>query len=162
MRLESRGKIALADVAIRAVPQGKGATVACTMEVEAHEDRRDLSLRFGISDREQVLTVDAHAEQTTRHEVSLALDHADPWSPESPALHEVVVTLEQGGRVLDRVRERFGIRSIAARGRQLLLNGQPLLVRGVNRYDEYGRFGPNPPRELVEEELRLMKRPAST
>ena len=68
------------------------------------------------------------------------------------------MTLEQGGRVLDRVRERFGIRSIAARGRQLVLNGRPLLVRGVNRYDEYGRFGPNPPRELVEEELRLMKR----
>ena len=38
-----------------------------------------------------------------------------------------------------------------------MLNGRPLLVHGVNRYDEYGRFGPNPPRELVEEELRRMK-----
>ena len=68
------------------------------------------------------------------------------------------MTLEQGGRVIDRVAERFGVRSIEARGRQLLLNGRPLQVHGVNRYDEYGRFGPNPPWELVEEELRLMKR----
>ena len=28
----------------------------------------------------------------------------------------------------------------------------------MNRYDEYGRFGPNPPWSLVEDELRLMKR----
>ena len=43
--LESRGKIALANLAIRAVPHGVGATVACNVEVEAHEDCRDLSLR---------------------------------------------------------------------------------------------------------------------
>jgi len=158
VRLESRGKITVEDLAIRAVPQGNGATVACTFAVEAHKDLRDLSIRAGTSGREQVLTLDARAGQTSRHEVVLALDHADSWSPERPALQELEVTLEQGGRVLDRVRERFGIRSIAARGRQLLLNDRPLLVRGVNRYDEYGRFGPNPPRELVEEELRLMKR----
>jgi beta-glucuronidase len=60
--------------------------------------------------------------------------------------------------VIDRVTKRFGVRSIEARGRQLLLNGTPLRIRGVNRYDEYGRFGPNPPWALVEEELRLLKR----
>ena len=103
-------------------------------------------------------TLDAHAWNTSRHELALTLDHADPWLPESPNLQELEVTLEHGGRLLDRVQQRFGIRSIEARGRQLLLNGRPLPVRGVNRYDEYGKFGPNPPRELVDEELRLMKR----
>ena len=156
--LETRNRTAIANLAIRAVPQGPGASVASSVEVESHDDVRGLSLRVNASGREQVLTLDAHAGQTSRHEIALTLDHADPWSPESPTLHELDVTLEQGGQVLDRVHERFGIRSIAARGRQLLLNGRPLKVRGVNRYDEYGRFGPNPPRELVEEELRLMKR----
>ncbi len=158
VRIEARNQTAIANLAIRAVPRGEGATVACTVEVEAHENLRDLSLRVGTSGREQVLTFDARAGLTSRHEVALALDHADTWSPAAPAMHELDAILEQGGRVLDRVQERFGIRTIAARGRQLLLNGRPLLVRGVNRYDEYGRFGPNPPRELVEEELRLMKR----
>lgn len=98
------------------------------------------------------------AGRISRHEVTLTLDHAAPWSPESPNLHELDVTLEQGGRVLDRVHQQFGIRSIEARGRQLLLNGRPLRIHGVNRYDEYGRYGPNPPSGLVEEEIRLMKR----
>ena len=38
------------------------------------------------------------------------------------------------------------------------MNGRALKIRGVNRYDEYGRFGPNPPLALVEDELRLMKK----
>jgi beta-glucuronidase len=83
---------------------------------------------------------------------------ADLWSPESPKLYTLLATLERGVTVIDRVDTDFGVRTIEARGRQLRLNGKPLKVRGVNRYDEYGRFGPNPPWPLVEADLRLMKR----
>ena len=156
--IETRNPTAIASLAIRAIPQGDGGAVTSAVEVEAHEERRDLMLRLSVAGREQVRVFDVHAGQTSRHKANLTLDHAAPWSPESPNLHELDVTLEQGGRVLDRVQQQFGIRSIEARGRQLLLNGRPLRIQGVNRYDEYGRFGPNPRRGLVEKEIRLMKR----
>ena len=70
----------------------------------------------------------------------------------------MVATLEREGAEIDRLVSEFGVRTIAARGRQLLLNGRALKIKGVNRYDEYGRFGPNPPLALVEDELRLMKK----
>ena len=41
-------------------------------------------------------------------------------------LQELTVTLERDGEVIDRVTQPFGVRSIEARGRQLLLNGRPL------------------------------------
>ena len=88
----------------------------------------------------------------------MTLARATPWSPESPVLYTLVATLERDGEEIDRLVSHFGVRTIAARGRQLLLNGRPLKIRGVNRYDEYGRFGPNPPQALVEDELRLMKK----
>ncbi len=156
--IESRNPTAIASLAIRAVPQGAGGAVTTAVEVEAHEERRDLMLRVSAAGREQVRVFDVLAGQRSRHEATLTLDHAAPWSPESPNLHVLDVTLEQGNRVLDRVQQQFGIRSIETRGRQLLLNGRPLRIQGVNRYDEYGRFGPNPPRGLVEEEIRLMQR----
>src|SRR5262249_50980430 len=43
------------------------------------------------------------------------------------------------------------------RGRDILLNGRRFVARGGNRYDEYGRFGPRPPRELLAADLRRMK-----
>jgi beta-glucuronidase len=90
--------------------------------------------------------------------VNLTLGNATPWSPDSPVLYTLVATLERGGLEIDRLVSRFGVRTIAAHGRQLLLNGRALNIKGVNRYDEYGRFGPNPPQSLVEDELRLMKK----
>jgi beta-galactosidase/beta-glucuronidase len=94
---------------------------------------------------------------TLQRELTWTLEKAVPWSPDSPALHTLVATLEQRGTVIDRTTQSFGVRTIATRGRQLLLNGKPLQIKGVNRYDEFGRFGPNPPRQLVEDELHLMK-----
>ena len=53
--------------------------------------------------------------------------------------------------------ERFGVRKLETHGREILINGERFRARGVNRYDEYGRYGPRPPRELLVRDLRLMK-----
>jgi beta-glucuronidase len=158
VRLETRSKTAISSLAIRAIPRQAGAAVTCIVEVEALEEAQNLLLRIRAAGREQTLIIETHRGETSRHELELVLELAKAWSPESPTVYGMTAVLEQGGRVIDEVKEQFGVRSIEARGRQLLLSGRPLKVRGVNRYDEYGRFGPNPPWELVEEELRLMKR----
>jgi beta-glucuronidase len=158
VRLETRGKIAIGDLAIRAVPQGEGAPVTCSVEVEARANARDIVLRIAADGQQQSVRFDAQTGKIAHQRLELSLKRAASWTPDSPTLHDLTATLEQDGRVIDRVTKPFGVRSIEARGRQLLLNGTPLRIRGVNRYDEYGRFGPNPPWALVEEELRLLKR----
>ena len=100
--LESRNPTAITNLAIRAVPRGTGAALTCSVEIEAHQDLRELLLRVRAAGREQAQTLNAHAGNTSRHELALTLDHADPWSPESPNLQELEVTLEHGGRLLDR------------------------------------------------------------
>jgi beta-glucuronidase len=158
--LETRGKVAIANVAVRAVPQGEGASLSCTIEIEAHENADDVKFRLGVAGEEsstRTVSIAARTGAAARHEISLPMQRAEVWSPESPKLYTLAATLERGGVVLDRMNTEFGVRTIEARGRQLLLNGKPLRVRGVNRYDEYGRLGPNPPGPLVEAELRLMK-----
>lgn len=48
------------------------------------------------------------------------------WSPDSPRLYDVV--FECGG---DTLRERIGFREVRVQGTQILLNGQPLYLKGV-------------------------------
>jgi beta-glucuronidase len=55
----------------------------------------------------------------------------DLWSPERPKLYDV--TVEAG---VDRVTDRIGFRSIEAKGRDLLLNGKPVFLRGVSIHAE--------------------------
>lgn len=71
------------------------------------------------------------------------------WSPESPTLYDV--DFEAGG---DRVRDRMGFRTIAVRGSDILLNGQPITLRGISIHEE--EIGPNPARRIDEAAARRL------
>jgi beta-glucuronidase len=53
------------------------------------------------------------------------------WSPEHPKLYKVL--LERGN---ERIEDEIGFRIIETRGKQLLLNGKPLFLRGVCSHEE--------------------------
>jgi beta-glucuronidase len=53
------------------------------------------------------------------------------WSPENPKLY--MVLLERGDEV---IHDEIGFRTIETRGRQLLLNGKPIFLRGVCSHEE--------------------------
>jgi beta-galactosidase len=63
------------------------------------------------------------------------------WHPGHPYLYTLRVTVEQGGMAVDQVETRIGIRSIQLSGGQLLINGQPYLLSGTNRHQEYPYIG---------------------
>ena len=53
------------------------------------------------------------------------------WSPENPKLYKVL--LERGDEL---IQDEIGFRTIETRGRQLLLNGKPIFLRGVCSHEE--------------------------
>lgn len=53
------------------------------------------------------------------------------WSPENPKLYQVVV--EAGN---DRLTDQIGFRAIETKGRQILLNGKPVFLKGISLHDE--------------------------
>ncbi len=159
--LETTAAIYVADLTINAVPQGSGASVACTVAVRNSEPaERDVVLRVGIPNDEaswRSIPLKLAAAATSIQNVSLSIENAKRWSPESPSLYTLAATIESGGKTIDSVSDRFGVRKIEVRGREILLNGERFRVKGVNRYDEYGKYGPNAPRDLIVDDLRTMK-----
>lgn len=71
------------------------------------------------------------------------------WSPESPTLYDVKVS--GGGDV---VRDRVGFRTIEVRGTDILLNGKPIFLRGIDIHAE--EFGDNPTRNITPEAARAL------
>jgi len=53
------------------------------------------------------------------------------WSPERPRLYAVEIA--SGG---DRVDDEIGFRTVEARGTEILLNGQPIFLRGISMHEE--------------------------
>ncbi len=60
----------------------------------------------------------------------LAISSPRLWTPETPNLYTVRVTLARNGKAFDELSVRFGLREITAEGRNLFLNGKPLYLSG--------------------------------
>ena len=92
--------------------------------------------------------------------VETTVEFAKPslWSDETPNLYTLVVTLlAPDGTATDITSVRFGFRSIAIRDRQLLINGKPVLIKGVNRHDFHERYGKTVPFETMMQDIMLLK-----
>jgi len=62
------------------------------------------------------------------------------WSPENPKRYCVTLSLDgtsdTGSRVSDLIADSIGFRTIETRGKQILLNGQPIFLRGICIHEE--------------------------
>lgn len=80
------------------------------------------------------------------------------WSAEAPNLYSVRIHLsDQQGEIMDAVCLKTGFRKIEIRNRQLLLNGIPLRIKGVNRHEHDPVRGRVITRASMIEDIRLMK-----
>jgi beta-galactosidase len=80
------------------------------------------------------------------------------WSAETPALYALTLTLQDAaGRTLESVGARVGFRSVEVRGGQLLVNGVPIYIKGVNRHEQDQVEGHVVSEETMLTDIRLMK-----
>ena len=58
------------------------------------------------------------------------------WSAEVPYLYTMYMTLsDASGSVIEVIPQKVGFRKVEIRDRQLLVNGQPILIKGVDRHE---------------------------
>lgn len=90
--------------------------------------------------------------------ISFTVPEVEKWTPETPVLYTVVFTLIDGaGNEIDFESCRIGFKKIEIVNGIVLLNGQRLIIRGVNRH-EHCLDGRTLTREHMIEEIRQMKR----
>lgn len=121
----------------------------------------DITLDWSVTDPHGNLVAEGSTAgvltESNAFEWRLQLEAPVLWSPHSPGLYRLDVTLRgSGGVVLDRCSRCFGVRQVAwayAR-RQLLLNGEPVpRLIGTNRHQEYPWLGDAIPRFITEMDL---------
>lgn len=83
---------------------------------------------------------------------SAALKNVSLWNAENPVLYDLVI---RTGREI--IRQKVGFREITVRDGVVLINGQKIKFRGVNRHDSDPRAGYAVTREMVLRDLTMMK-----
>jgi len=80
-----------------------------------------------------------------------------PWSAESPQLYTVVVSLIKDKKVVDVTSCRTGFRRVELGYRKLLVNGQRVMIKGVNRHEHDDVTGKTLTRESMIRDIVRMK-----
>lgn len=75
------------------------------------------------------------------------------WTAETPNLYQVLVATEE-----EYLPVTIGFRSIEINNNQIQVNGQTIFLNGVNRHDFTTTGGMTTTREVMEDDVRLMKR----
>jgi beta-galactosidase len=92
-------------------------------------------------------------------QASFELPGVDPWSAESPTRYRVTAELlAPDGRVVEAHAQLVGFRSVEVRDRQLLVNGEPIWIFGVNRHDHHPTRGKAVTVEDMRDDLLAMRR----
>jgi beta-galactosidase len=79
------------------------------------------------------------------------------WTAETPALYTLTATLKDGNRTLEVIPVKTGFRKIELKNAQVLVNGQAVLFKGVNRHEMDPDHGYVVSRERMIQDIRLMK-----
>lgn len=79
-------------------------------------------------------TIKANSDGKARARIQLP--EFTPWSPETPTLYEFQVSTNT-----DSIRDKLGLRTIETKGKDILLNGKKVFLRGISIHEEYPKDG---------------------
>ena len=102
----------------------------------------------------------ASAVQKSQAETSVIIDIENPlkWTAEYPHLYTLLMTYrDETGAVLEWIPQRVGFREISIEGGRYRLNGEPLLMRGVNRHEHDPDRGHVVDRASMLRDIQLLK-----
>lgn len=80
------------------------------------------------------------------------------WDAEHPNLYTLSVTVSKEGKEINRFSRRIGFREVKIAGNLLLVNGQPVKLRGACRHDIHPTLGRTTTAELDSLDALLFKR----
>ncbi|NNE94852.1 MAG: hypothetical protein HKN24_02375 [Acidimicrobiales bacterium] len=131
-----------------------GAEVVLSIQTDATDGR---TVTATLSDAGQrVLTMSGVVK---RGSVSMSGVVADPrlWTAETPDLYEITIVLNDGDSLLDHRNLTVGIRTVDVAEGMLLVNGNPITIRGVNRHEHDPDNGRHQSDADLRADLELLK-----
>ncbi len=145
--------------------QYRDATLTVDMNLKRYDENGPKGERM------QLELLDAGGKQVFSENMDVAFEGAEKafrfsrkvagpklWTAETPNLYTLLLHLQDGrGKTLEVIRQKVGFRELEIRGGQLLVNGQAVLFKGVNRHEHDPLTGHVISEESMIRDIELMK-----
>ncbi|MCI6117712.1 MAG: DUF4981 domain-containing protein [Prevotella sp.] len=88
---------------------------------------------------------------------TMEVKNVKPWSAETPYLYILDITLKSKGKDIETITKKVGFRKVEIKGGQMLVNGQPVLIKGADRHELDPDFGYVVSIERMIQDIKIMK-----
>ena len=146
-----------ADLRLTARVQNLGTQAAAKprLEISLYDDHYHI-VQSEVLASETIDLLQPRAESVLR--LKAQIDNPKKWSAEQPNLYTLVLSLKDNqGKVLEYESARVGFRKSEIKNGQLLVNGKPILIKGVNRHEHDPITAQYITEESMVRDIKLMK-----
>ncbi len=90
-------------------------------------------------------------------EYSVTPEEVKTWNAEQPNLYDLFLEIEENGRIVETHSKRVGFVKSEIKDQQFLVNGSPVLIKGINRHENNAENGRYITVEQIKRDLELIK-----
>jgi beta-galactosidase len=134
---------------------GQQSSETCKLEVTLYDrDGRTVTIKPTPK-----MEIDSLASKTEKiFSLTGQVSNPHKWTAETPYLYTIVLTLrDQQNRILEVEHCWFGFREVEIKGGQLLVNGVPITIKGVNRHEHDPDFAKAIPFNRMLQDIKILK-----
>ena len=148
--LYARPKLHAADIRLNAALENNYQDGVLNYQVSLKGGKTDVSITLCDKDGKQVA-------QATGAQGIIKVPKVKAWTGETPYLYKAYITLKNKQGVTEVIPQRVGFRNVEIKNAQLLVNGQPVLVKGADRHEMDPDGGYVVSLERMIQDIKIMK-----
>lgn len=145
-------KAAIKDITVQTDFEGSTGKLSVLVEKEGAINKGVLNIKGHGVNKDVPFTFRNH-----QVEVKTDIPNVELWSPKNPALYEVTVYLGSKKSPLDVYTLETGVRTIKVTSTQVLLNGEPILLKGFGKHEDFPIYGRATTLPVMVKDYSLMK-----
>ena len=149
--LYARPKLHAADIRLNAALENNYQDGVLNYQVSLKGGKTDVSITLCDKDGKQVA-------QATGAQGIIKVPKVKAWTGETPYLYKAYITLKNKQGVTEVIPQKVGFRNVEIKNAQLLVNGQPVLVKGADRHEIDPDGGYVVSLERMIQDIKIMKR----
>ena len=148
--LYARPKLHAADIRLNAALENNYQDGVLNYQVSLKGGKTDVSITLCDKDGKQVA-------QATGAQGIIKVPKVKAWTGETPYLYKAYITLKNKQGATEVIPQKVGFRNVEIKNAQLLVNGQPVLVKGADRHEMDPDGGYVVSLERMIQDIKIMK-----
>ena len=148
--LYARPKLHAADIRLNAALENNYQDGVLNYQVSLKGGKTDVSITLCDKDGKQVA-------QATGAQGVIKVPKVKAWTGETPYLYKAYITLKNKQGATEVIPQKVGFRNVEIKNAQLLVNGQPVLVKGADRHEMDPDGGYVVSLERMIQDIKIMK-----